>query len=39
MELILTRPNAVASQVTVTCDGQSSHTFDLSALPPNAVTA
>jgi len=38
MELILTRPDATASQVTVTCDGQTSHTFDLSALPPNAVS-
>ena len=34
MELILTRPDATASRVTVTCDGQQSHTFDLSALIP-----
>ena len=34
MELILTRSDATTSQVTVTCDGQSSHTFDLSALIP-----
>ena len=34
MELLLTRPTATASQVTVTCDGQVSHTFDLSALIP-----
>ena len=34
MELILTRPDATVSQVTVTCDGQTSHTFDLFALSP-----
>jgi len=34
MELILTRPDATALQVTVTCDGQVSHTFDLSSLIP-----
>lgn len=34
MELILTRLDATASQVTVTCAGQQSHTFDLSVLLP-----
>jgi len=35
MELILTRLDTAASQVTVTCDGQLSHTFGLSALIPS----
>jgi hypothetical protein len=34
MELLLTRPDATASQVDVICDGQASHSFDLLALFP-----
>ena len=34
MDLSLTRPDVTALQVTVTCDGQLSHTFTLSALLP-----
>jgi tetratricopeptide (TPR) repeat protein len=34
MELLLTRPDATASRVDVTCDGQASHSFDLLALFP-----
>ena len=35
MELILTRH--FGSRIAVTCDGQLSHTFDLSTLPPSGT--